>query len=259
MRCVLFVLALLGAALGKKIVVRFGPTEQYPAVVRLDRTDCVVWQNTGRSVHTVQAIDRSFDSGFLSPGEQFEQCFLAEGVYEYQDGVRPAQRSIVVVGDVKFRAPPLVVPEHTLAPPRREVPPVQTKAEPTAAPGVLIGATRVVLQPEGDVTSNQGASELHLVADFSGSPGRGQAVAVISDGCNELRSAVDVVQAGDRDVRFGPFDVRSLADGALETAIVVDGERYSGPVLNKAIADAAASAADAGPQLAVTNIAYSSL
>jgi plastocyanin len=94
----LLVAAAATSVLGKTIEVSFGPTEQFPPVLRLDVGDCVQWTNTGNGVHVVQGADGEFDSGYLSPGERFRHCFHVEGVTQYHDGVHPQQKSLVVVG-----------------------------------------------------------------------------------------------------------------------------------------------------------------
>lgn len=82
----------------KTIQVSFGPTEQFPPVLRLAVGDCVEWTNSGKGVHVVQAADGEFDSGYLKPGEKFSHCFHVEGITTYHDGIRPQAKSLVVVG-----------------------------------------------------------------------------------------------------------------------------------------------------------------
>jgi plastocyanin len=99
----LLIAAAASNVLGKTIEVSFGPTEQFPPVLRLDVGDCVQWTNTGNGVHVVQGADGEFDSGYLSPGERFRHCFHVEGVTQYHDGVHPQQKSLVVVGKRKHK------------------------------------------------------------------------------------------------------------------------------------------------------------
>lgn len=43
----------------------------------------VTWTNEGSEVHTVTAVDGTFDSGDIAPGETFESAFNATGTVEY--------------------------------------------------------------------------------------------------------------------------------------------------------------------------------
>jgi plastocyanin len=45
--------------------------------------DTVTWTNTGNHTHTVTADNGDFDSGDLSPRQQFYQTFKAAGVVAY--------------------------------------------------------------------------------------------------------------------------------------------------------------------------------
>ncbi len=74
------------------------PTEFDPTQVTINAGDSVHWQNDGNTIHDATnnpalAIDPkqvsspagapAFDSGFINPGQSFEQKFTVPGVYKY--------------------------------------------------------------------------------------------------------------------------------------------------------------------------------
>ncbi|HEY6565906.1 MAG TPA: right-handed parallel beta-helix repeat-containing protein [Actinomycetota bacterium] len=75
-----------------------------PNVVRVQPGDVVEWSMDGRTAHTVQADDGSWDSGNLEPGVEFERTFDEPGVFTYfckyhgKPGIGMA--GTVLVGDV---------------------------------------------------------------------------------------------------------------------------------------------------------------
>ena len=54
-----------------------------PEIVRIDPGQTVEWTMDGRSPHTVQADDGSWDSGNLEPGAEFAHAFEDAGVYPF--------------------------------------------------------------------------------------------------------------------------------------------------------------------------------
>ena len=52
-----------------------------PEIVRIEPGQTVEWTMDGRSPHTVQADDGSWDSGNLEPGAEFAHTFEEAGVY----------------------------------------------------------------------------------------------------------------------------------------------------------------------------------
>ncbi len=75
-----------------------------PQVVRVEPGATVEWSMDGRTAHTVQADDGSWDSGNLDPGAEFERTFDEPGVFTYfckyhgKPGIGMA--GTVLVGDV---------------------------------------------------------------------------------------------------------------------------------------------------------------
>lgn len=52
-------------------------------VACIDQDTTVVWTNEGSAVHTVTAVNGTFDSGDLAPGETFEFTFEELGANDY--------------------------------------------------------------------------------------------------------------------------------------------------------------------------------
>ena len=75
-----------------------------PPVVRIDVGETVEWSMDGRSPHTVQSDDGSWDSGDLQPGDGFDHTFAEPGAFpyhcEYHGAPGSGMAGIVVVGDV---------------------------------------------------------------------------------------------------------------------------------------------------------------
>jgi plastocyanin len=70
----------------------FSPT---PLTVRAGTT--VTWTNQDSSVHTVTAVDRSFDSGNVPQGRTFTHRFSAAGTYAYRCNIHQYMTGSVVV------------------------------------------------------------------------------------------------------------------------------------------------------------------
>jgi plastocyanin len=80
-----------------------------PASIKVRAGQTVMWKNSSREVHTVTADDRRavdakdvelpkgakrFDSGFLNPGQTYEQTFRTPGTYRYVCTLHEAQHMI---------------------------------------------------------------------------------------------------------------------------------------------------------------------
>jgi len=57
----------------------------------------VTWTNNDQTTHTVTAIDGSFDSGLLQPGQIFVETFEQPGTYEYHCEIHPWMNGTVIV------------------------------------------------------------------------------------------------------------------------------------------------------------------
>jgi plastocyanin len=57
----------------------------------------VTWTNDDNQLHTVTAVDGSFDSGFLEVGASFSYTFTEVGDFEYFCLPHPWMRARVVV------------------------------------------------------------------------------------------------------------------------------------------------------------------
>jgi plastocyanin len=74
-----------------------------PEIVRIQPGQTIEWTMDGRSAHTVQADDGSWDSGNLDPGAEFTHTFGEPGVYpffcRYHGKPGAGMAGTVVVGD----------------------------------------------------------------------------------------------------------------------------------------------------------------
>ena len=57
----------------------------------------VTWTNNDQTTHTVTAIDGSFDSGLLQPGQMFVETFDSPGTYQYHCQIHPWMNGTVIV------------------------------------------------------------------------------------------------------------------------------------------------------------------
>ncbi|MGZ8613831.1 MAG: PLDc N-terminal domain-containing protein [Actinomycetota bacterium] len=75
-----------------------------PPVVRVEPGETVEWMMDGRTPHTVQADDGSWDSGDLRPGDEYDRTFDEPGAFpyfcEYHGAPGSGMAGIVLVGDV---------------------------------------------------------------------------------------------------------------------------------------------------------------
>lgn len=63
-----------------------------PATVRLAPGDRVVWLNRDLVPHTASALDGSFESGRIDPGQQWSVVFAAAGAIDYVCAYHPAMQ-----------------------------------------------------------------------------------------------------------------------------------------------------------------------
>jgi len=74
-----------------------------PEILRVEPGEAVEWTNDGRSPHTAEADDGSWDSGNLDPGQEFTHTFAEPGVYSFfcRYHGRPGRgmAGTIVVGD----------------------------------------------------------------------------------------------------------------------------------------------------------------
>jgi plastocyanin len=68
-----------------------------PGRLEISAGTTVVWTNQGQVVHTVTALDRSFDSGDIEPGERRSITFSRPGTYSYHCTPHPFMKGVVVV------------------------------------------------------------------------------------------------------------------------------------------------------------------
>ena len=236
---VVILLALVSFTLAGTINVRYGPSnEEYPRVIQIKPTDCITWHNNGKGVHIVQSLDGSFDSGIIRVGDSFTHCFIARGVFEYIDGVKGDEKSLVVVGDLPFTPPERYPEGHPLpATPEPEIRPVQRTTPPTNPPGVQLTATDVSVAASNDNALNEisAASARNVVVQAAvvGTRGSLQAYALLSDGCNTVRSPTQPVAAGSV-ATFDAIDARSLLPGDITLSVVLGTQEVPGSAVTKA-------------------------
>lgn len=68
-----------------------------PATLTVARGTMVTWTNTDASVHTVTAVDASFDSGNLSQGQSFTHVLATVGTFMYRCNIHQYMTATVVV------------------------------------------------------------------------------------------------------------------------------------------------------------------
>ena len=68
-----------------------------PATVSVRPGDTVTWVNNDQHDHTVEAADRSFASGTISPGETYSHKVTREGTINYTCSLHPRMRGALNV------------------------------------------------------------------------------------------------------------------------------------------------------------------
>lgn len=87
---------LLGGAKAN-VTVRIRDLQYEPANVSVKVGDSVTWINADDRDHTVQAVDNSFNSGNLKPGQSFTFVFENPGSFQYECAYHPRMRGTVQV------------------------------------------------------------------------------------------------------------------------------------------------------------------
>jgi plastocyanin len=60
-----------------------------PQTLNISVRDSVTWRNTDTSDHNVTAINKTFTSGVLKPGQTFTWTFTASGIVQYECTIQP--------------------------------------------------------------------------------------------------------------------------------------------------------------------------
>ncbi len=68
-----------------------------PQSITINVRDSVTWRNTDTSDHDVTALDGTFKSGNLKPGDTFTWTFRAAGIEQYECSLHPRERGTVTV------------------------------------------------------------------------------------------------------------------------------------------------------------------
>jgi plastocyanin len=72
-----------------------------PSRIEITVGTTVAWTNNDAVEHTVTAIDRSFDSGNMSPGATWQYTFTKPGTYQFFCVVHPFMKGVVIVTGAK--------------------------------------------------------------------------------------------------------------------------------------------------------------
>ncbi len=81
-----------------------------PSTLEVSPGDTVVWTNDGKAAHDATADDGTFQSGSLSPGQNFTYTFDTEGTYVYRSTVDADLTGSVVVGGAAIGSAQSVTP-----------------------------------------------------------------------------------------------------------------------------------------------------
>lgn len=73
------------------------PSGYEPAEVAVKPGQVVKWKNEGAEAHTVTAEDKSFDSGSMAPGAEFQFTFSKPGTFTYTCTPHPWAKGTVKV------------------------------------------------------------------------------------------------------------------------------------------------------------------
>ncbi|MGH8306390.1 MAG: cupredoxin domain-containing protein [Steroidobacteraceae bacterium] len=68
-----------------------------PTPLTVSRGAKVTWTNQDSSVHTVTAVDSSFDSGNLAQGQSFTRTFDSAGTFAYRCNIHQYMTATVVI------------------------------------------------------------------------------------------------------------------------------------------------------------------
>ncbi|HSJ36361.1 MAG TPA: cupredoxin family copper-binding protein, partial [Acidimicrobiia bacterium] len=73
------------------------PADYSVNVITVKAGTTVTWTNQDNMMHTVTAVDGSFDSGFMDAGQTWSHTFDEPGEYEYFCSPHPWMRAKVIV------------------------------------------------------------------------------------------------------------------------------------------------------------------
>ena len=73
----------MGAASAQQAAVSANDNEFDPTEIEVESGTTITWTNNGDLPHTVTAVNGSFESGTMEPGDTFETTFNAAGQYSY--------------------------------------------------------------------------------------------------------------------------------------------------------------------------------
>ena len=68
-----------------------------PANITTGRGSIIIWTNRDTVAHTVTAVDGSFDSGSIAPGDKFEQKFDRSKSYSYTCSFHPQMKGTMTI------------------------------------------------------------------------------------------------------------------------------------------------------------------
>lgn len=105
-----------------------------PNPVRIETGETVRWTNNDTVDHTVTAVDGTWDSGVIPPGETFSREFTEEDEeFEYYCTIHPSQRGTVIVGEPE----PEVTPTPADSPSPSPTPTPTDSPSPSPTPTAL--------------------------------------------------------------------------------------------------------------------------
>lgn len=128
-----------GGAAGGAALVRLVDFAMLPRVLDVNAGTRVTFRNDGAALHTATAADRSFDSGFLSPGRQYARVFSTPGTYAFLCALHPQMTGTVRVGGGDQ------APAPTPAPASPGAPAGSPPADPSLGPSAPGSATVEIL------------------------------------------------------------------------------------------------------------------
>jgi plastocyanin len=82
-----------------------------PADVVIQAGTTVIWRNNGKSVHTVSADDKSFESGDIPPGGTWKHTFDTPGAFAYHCSPHPWMKGQIRIVAPGSDPPPPAVPQ----------------------------------------------------------------------------------------------------------------------------------------------------
>ena len=95
--CVLLVLLIAPAAMGKDHKVSIKDVKFAPKELKVKKGDTVTWTNSDERDHTVTADDGSFNSGNIGDRDTFRHKFEKAGKFKYHCEYYPRMKATIVV------------------------------------------------------------------------------------------------------------------------------------------------------------------